>query len=145
MTYASFDAVIKRYSQDILINLAGMVKGYDENIEMDALKTKIDTALLDASEEIDLYLNKRYKLPLTNIPKQLLEACIDLAVWRLPQGDAEHNKTIKDKCAFWRKLLEDIASGKKDLVSNAGSELTSNDGDIVMVIDSISSLDMKGY
>ena len=40
-------------------------------------------ALDDASAMIDLYVGKRYDLPLAVVPKTLVQCCVDIAMYQL--------------------------------------------------------------
>lgn len=116
MNYASFDQVLERYDLSFLSKFGGYEKeDYSHEINHEAVQKRVETALSDATKEINLYLSQRYILPLANVPADLVEACIDLAIWRLPQGEAEHSATIKEKCQFWRKSLDQVAEGKLSL------------------------------
>lgn len=134
--YAAIQDIKKRYSTPILLDMAGMEHVYGQNPDLSVLDDKLLVALKDASNEIDLYLDRRFHLPLPNIPEILIEACVDLAIFRMPANAANQSGTVNEKAKFWRKELENIAAGKKDL---PGLEDKTSTGDDVMSRDDVLS------
>lgn len=129
MMYAAITDIKQRYNINLLVNMAGIEHGYDADADLSALDDKLNFALKDAGNEIDLYLDRRYHLPLPLIPDILIEACVDLAVFRLPGNAANESNSVSEKAKFWRKELENIANKKKDL---PGLPDKTADGDDVM-------------
>ncbi len=147
MAYASFDEALKCYDEASLAALCGELAEYGGDFDMAKVKARMEQALSDASCEIDMYLARRYKTPLPKTP-QLLEACIDLAVWRLPMGAAEHSETIKDKCKFWRKSLEQVAEGKLSLPEGEEIDGYHKNYDLPLIEEDVSIFNfqnMKGF
>lgn len=73
--------------------------------------TALETALADASEEIDGYVGARHELPLEPVPGLLKRACVDLGVW-LRCADSLLATDIREKRAeAVRKLLRDVSKG----------------------------------
>lgn len=68
-----------------------------------------------ASGEADLYLCKRYVLPLASVPDGLKMAVIDLACYRLAVTHDRLTDEISQRAKDARKLLEAIAAGKAGL------------------------------
>lgn len=68
-----------------------------------------------ASGEADLYLCKRYPVPLTVIPEGLKVSLIDLACHRLASTHDRLTEEISERAKTARKLLEAIAAGKAGL------------------------------
>lgn len=76
-TYATSQDVIDRYGSDALLLLAD--RDNDGLVE----STVVDTALADASAEMDAYLAVRYTLPFATPPALLVHLCVDIAIYRL--------------------------------------------------------------
>lgn len=92
----------------------------------------VDRALQSASDEIDSYLAVRYQLPLAETPGMLVQACVDIAVYRLAQTadvlSDELRRRYDDTIAF----LKRIADGKAALVFTAATPpVTTPDGQVI--------------
>ena len=112
MAYASTQDLIERFGEAELIRLttppgqalAGVVA------------TKSDTALGDASNVIDGYLRKRYQLPLSETPGELVSCTLALARHALALGgDRSPTEQMENELKRWSRWLEMIAAGKVDL------------------------------
>jgi phage gp36-like protein len=78
VVYASSDDMIARYPSRDLVQLT------NEDPTQTAIDTiVIDQALIDASAEIDGYLDGRFALPLTDPPAVLNRLACDVAMYRL--------------------------------------------------------------
>lgn len=83
--------------------------------EMEQLKTMwtdpddaVQTALQDASEEINGYISSRYTLPLPNIPSNLNRIACDIARYRLYfQQPTEHVTKLYDDAISFLKRVQD--------------------------------------
>lgn len=69
----------------------------------------IQTALLDASAEVDTYLESRFALPLTDPPATLVRVCCDIAMYRMQalrplQDVAEARRRYDDAIATLRRV-----------------------------------------
>ena len=122
MSYASIADLRGRYLERDLIALT------DENNQT-ADESRLQSALDDASAEINGYLAARYQLPLVDAvlltplvaPQILVRACTDIGVYRLeslrPLSDMQDaRKRYED----WIKLLLSIGKGEVQL---AGAKL----------------------
>lgn len=76
MTYAAAQDMIDRFSEQ---QLKEVTDPDAESIRAEAL----DRALEDASDEIDGYLEGRYRLPLPNPPRSLRIIACNIAMYRL--------------------------------------------------------------
>ena len=76
-SYATVQDVIDRYGNEQLLLLAD--RANDGVVDSAA----VDTALSDASAEMDAYLAVRYSLPLSSPPALLVRLCVDIAMYRL--------------------------------------------------------------
>ncbi|GAB6173283.1 MAG: DUF1320 domain-containing protein [Desulfitobacteriaceae bacterium] len=76
--------------------------------------TNIDSAINNASSEIDGYASTRYTVPFVNIPPVIKKLAVDIAVYNLFSrkwtSDEEDNIVRRYKNAI--RLLERIAEGK---------------------------------
>jgi phage gp36-like protein len=68
-----------------------------------------------ASGEADLYLCKRYTVPIAPVPRGLVAAIVDLACYRLAVTHDRLTEEIAERAKVARKLLTDIAAGKAGL------------------------------
>lgn len=102
MPYASQQDLIDRFGEDELIVAADR----DRDGEIDA--GVVETALEDASAEIDSYLAQAYRLPLATTPRLIQRLCVDIAFHRLsPEADTatEHRRTRYDEAVSLLKKL----------------------------------------
>ena len=80
-----------------------------------ALDATVSRAASLASGEADLYLCKRYTVPLAIVPEGLKAAVVDLACHRLASTHDRLTEEISERARIARKLLEAIAAGKAGL------------------------------
>lgn len=87
---------------------------------------RLQTALDDASAEMDSHLGRRYSLPLATVPSVLKRLCCDLAVYRLmallPKESVQDARRRYDDGITW---LDDLVSGKIQLADLTGAEMAS--------------------
>ena len=79
----------------------------------------IDSALADASTEIDSYISRRYDVPVSGSSAQLKKLTCDIARWHL-YTDAPHERV---EAAYKRAVewLKDVSAGRANL-DVAGTE-----------------------
>lgn len=81
--------------------------------------TRIASAIMRASEEINLYLSKQYVLPLPFIPLSLRDICIKLSLYQLLSRKGfvpeSADSSIKVNYDTAIKQLEQIANGKLEI------------------------------
>lgn len=86
--------------------------------------TRLQTALDDASSEMDSHLGRRYSLPLAQASPVLKRLCCDLAVYRLmallPKESVQDARRRYDDGITW---LDDLVAGKIQLADLSGAEL----------------------
>lgn len=82
-----------------------------------------------ASGEADLYLSRRYAVPLPLVPDGLKIAVIDLACYRLAAGHDRLTEEVAERARAARKLLEAIAAGKAGLGTAEPSGATEPPGE----------------
>lgn len=76
-SYATVQDVIDRYGNDALLLIA------DRDNDGLVDNAIVDTALADASAQIDAYLAVKYTLPFATAPALLVSLCVDIALYRL--------------------------------------------------------------
>ena len=119
MSYCKAQSVRDMLKDDVLNSLLGKNEYLPpEEIETKMLP-KIIEAIVDADAEIDGYLNKRYPVPLTNIPDMITKISKDIAVYNLmsrsgiDEGEGEANYLTRYKAAI--TYLTKVAEGKFDI------------------------------
>ncbi|NDV27721.1 phage protein Gp36 family protein [Desulfovibrio sp. JC010] len=87
-------------------------------VDADPGDAKIVTALTDASSLIDIYLCKRWAVPVME-PSKALEAlaniCIDLACYKVCRPDSALSEDLRKRHEDAIKLLEKISKGDVNL------------------------------
>ena len=85
---------------------------------------RLQTALDDASVEMDSHLGRRYTLPLATVPPVLARLCCDVAIYRLttllPKENVQDARRRYDDGITW---LDDLVTGKVQLADLSGAEL----------------------
>ncbi len=76
----------------------------------------IARALVAASDEIDGYLGARHTLPLPVLPPQLVQPCIDIAMYRMARDGASRTEEDRTRYEDAVKWLTKVADGKVRLV-----------------------------
>ncbi len=107
MAYATADDFQVRFGEAELLSLADR----DGDDEVDT--AVIDSALADASTEIDSYVSRRYSVPVAGSSDQLKKIACDIARWHL-YTDAPHEKV---EAAYKRAVdwLKDVGAGRANL------------------------------
>jgi phage gp36-like protein len=111
MSYAQLSDMQARYPNRDLVQIS------NEDPTVTTVNASfIQTALNDASAEIDTYLESRFALPLTDPPAPLTRICCDLAMYRMqalrPLHDLEDaRKRYEDAIA----MLARVAAGELTL------------------------------
>jgi len=72
----------------------------------------VTRAIADADEEIDLFLTKRYSLPLSSTPEIVRKLSVDIAVYNLYCRRGEAPQTWRDRYGRAKEILTDIRDGK---------------------------------
>jgi phage gp36-like protein len=97
---------------------------------------RLTAALVSASVEIDSHIGTRYSIPvmIDPVPLTLVEACIDMAVYKLSRGAViltDEVKSIYDRHVKW---LQMVAAGKVSIGIPAPAEgdAGAESGDVVL-------------
>lgn len=103
--YATPTDMAARYRERLLAELTGATSGTPD-------PARLETALADATGEIDAYLADRYLVPLANPPGVIVRACVDIAVYRLwGMARSSDVEDIRKRYEDAVRLLKLIASG----------------------------------
>ena len=110
MPYATVTDMQNRYPARDLIAIS------DPN-NVSIQNAVIDTALSDASNEEDTYLESRFSLPLTDPPAILTQYCCYIAMYRLASqfGLLHDMKSAKDRYDEVIKVLQAVKDGTQTL------------------------------
>ncbi|WP_303927424.1 DUF1320 domain-containing protein [Desulfovibrio piger] len=107
-TYATAQDILNRYAT-VAVFLARL---NDEGLPDTA---PLETALHEATSEIDAALRGRYRLPVTDVPPVLRRIAVDLAVDAIPRNGIEAADLFERRAKAARQLLAEIAAGKAKL------------------------------
>ncbi|MDV7340976.1 phage protein Gp36 family protein [Terasakiella sp. A23] len=121
MAYADKSAMEQRFKDLDLVELTNADDPHAEVINDAVLQTALD----DASTEIDLHVGSIYVLPLTVAQPALIPVCCDIARFKLHAGKA--TEEVKDRYNNAVKLLEKIA---KDEIMLSAKRLQSASGPV---------------
>jgi phage gp36-like protein len=108
MAYATLSDLETRYGSDPIWQLADR----DDDGTLDA--GVVESALADATHEINGYLAVRNSLPLATVPEMLVRLCADIARYRLWGDRATEN--IRQGYEDARDALRQLASGAAKLL-----------------------------
>ncbi|MEM7269518.1 MAG: phage protein Gp36 family protein [Pseudomonadota bacterium] len=101
MIYASREDIVRLYGEDALF-----AADRDDDAQDDA--GAVTAALESASREIDSYLAVRHRLPLDEAPAQLIQPCVDIALYRMARSATalsdEDRTRFEDAIDFLTKL-----------------------------------------
>lgn len=106
--YASQQDIEDRYGVDALLIVAD--ENFDDQVDTD----KVNKALSDATDEINLYVGKRESLPLSHVPPILKRLAVVIAFYFLSSESGyteEKRKRYEDAI----KVLRSIAKGEVSL------------------------------
>ena len=103
-TYATAQDILNRYAT-VAVFLARL---NDEGLPDTA---PLETALHEATSEIDAALRGRYRLPVTDVRR----IAVDLAVDAIPRNGIEAADLFERRAKAARQLLAEIAAGKAKL------------------------------
>lgn len=108
MPYATQADIVLLYGADVLV-----VADRDGDGVPDA--GAVARALASASEEIDLYVGARYRLPLPEGVPMLAQWCVDIAVYRLAQTADVLSDEIRRRYEDALSALKRVAKGEAAL------------------------------
>ena len=125
--YATVDHMVTRFGEVEMIRLSVADGPTPDAIIPD----RIESALVDASVQIDTYLRVRYAVPVVPVPEELVRAACLLARFDLAMGGdrepSEQMRLARKEVLAW---LADIGAGRADLagVAPAGGAASGGSG-----------------
>lgn len=127
MAYAAQQDIVDRYGEDALYVAADR----DNN---DAIDTAAVTRALDsATGEMNIYLGKKYQLPLPAVTPILVEWCIDIALYKLSFNAASLTEEKRRRYDDAIRSLKAIAAGDASLGYDDGSDAQATAGDAELI------------
>ncbi|MGE4296940.1 MAG: gp436 family protein [Desulfovibrionaceae bacterium] len=106
--YATPQDIEDRYGRDALLTAADL----DGDGEPDA--ALLDSALADATAEIDVYLTAQYVLPLPVVPAVVTRLAVDIALYRVAstadRATEEQRKRYEDAVGLLTKISKGVVS-----------------------------------
>ena len=99
--YATAQDIIDRNGKDAVLIAT------DSDFDGEPDHGKIEQALVDAADEINSYIGKRYTLPLPEVPSVLTRISVDIAFYRLSPESAhtdEKRKRYEDAKSWLSKV-----------------------------------------
>lgn len=123
MPYATQSDITELYGANALV-----VADHDRDGVPDT--EAVARALVYASSEIDTWLNRRYTLPLHEVPQHLKQLCVEIALYRLALSAELMTDQMQKRYDAALKSLMAISEGKAMLVFVTplpGSEVEGND------------------
>lgn len=119
MAYAEKADIEKQVSSTTLAQLTDDTAGKTTDSK------KISQAIENADETINSYLQSRYAVPLSEVPKFIKSLSVDIAIFNLysrrPEGEMPETVSIRYKNAI--KFLESISAGKLSAGGIMGKKL----------------------
>lgn len=105
MTYATLQGLIDRFGSATIESLTDRAEPPAGAIDEDV----VDRALVDTDGIVDGYLRTRYVTPLTEVPPQIADIALSIAVYKLHRWEPDP-KILRDYQDALRSL-RDIAAG----------------------------------
>ncbi|GAB6100432.1 hypothetical protein JCM16358_23110 [Halanaerocella petrolearia] len=109
--YCTLDDLLERYSEETIIDIT--TDGGLDDTQINS--TKVDGIIEDTTALINSYVQKRYDVPLSPVPKVINKIAVDIVVYELfsDRGiDEESEQDIIRKHKNAMRLLEKIAKGQ---------------------------------
>jgi len=121
MPYAAVSDMIARFGESELIEISTPPGQDMDTIHVDA----VNTALADASDEIDGYLRRRYVTPVLPVPAAIVRACCAIARYHLCTGG---RVTPSEKVTLGRQQAQAWLGKVQEGRVTLDGEALSNDG-----------------
>lgn len=123
MAYSRAEDVLHMIKDDMLNAILGKEEYITDQAELhEAALPCAEAAIEDADAEIDGYLCKRYRVPLTAVPKVIVKFSKDIAVYNMvshtgiDEGDRE--KTVLNRYNAAIAYLTNVAKGIVDIMED---------------------------
>ncbi len=119
MAYSKAEDVLDMIKPDMLRSLIGDNCRLEGEELREAAMPYAQTAVDDADSEIDGYLAKRYRVPLSKVPKMITKLSKDIAVYNLASrrgiDESEREKNILNRYNAAILYLTNVAKGIVEL------------------------------
>lgn len=157
MAYSKAEDVLDMIKPDMLRSLIGDNCRLEGEELREAAMPYAQTAVDDADSEIDGYLAKRYRVPLSKVPKMITKLSKDIAVYNLASrrgiDESEREKNILNRYNAAILYLTNVARGIVELdgqtSGGTGEALTDAQGNAGFSIQSservFSRKSMRGW
>jgi len=109
MNYATADDLVTRFGLDEISQIAEPEDPGAADFDL----ARVDSALADATAQIDSYLRVRMTVPISPVPDVLRSAAADLARFKLHDDHAP--EAVADRYRSTVQWLKDIAAGRASL------------------------------
>lgn len=145
MAYSRADDVLNMIRDDMLNAILGGEYITDHAELHRAALPYAQAAVEDADSEIDGYLCKRYRVPLSVVPKVIGKFSKDIAVYNMVAhtgiNESDREKTILNRYNAAIQYLTNVAKGIVDIMEESGSaaDASGNTGNVGNGSFSISS------
>lgn len=123
--YATLDDMTAQFGEDEVIALTDRSRA----AVVDA--TVANTAIANASAEIDTYLAARYALPLNPAPLVLVRICCDMARYNLCGSMTRETEPIVERYKAATRFLQSVASGAVTIGTTSTGAVTPSDNAVV--------------
>lgn len=103
-----------------------LVDALDDDRDQVADAGKLDEVIAAASQQVDSYLESRYTVPFTTVPKKVAEAAFTFTCELLYQRRGlfgDDNPWFK-RAEAWRELLKKIGEGEGQITAGEGQAFT---------------------
>ena len=107
--YATVQDCIDRRGEEALRELA------DDPHADDLAWSALESALEDASDEIDAYVGARHELPLDPVPRLLVRLCVEIGAYRRADTADIATEEMRKRYEDAIRLLRDIQSARASL------------------------------
>lgn len=105
MAYATLAHLVERYGN------AEVLRAADRDGDGVADEVAVERAIIDASEEINSYLARRYQLPLAQVPGLVTRLACDITMYRLSADPGAYTEEKRERYDDAVRELKAIAAG----------------------------------
>lgn len=126
--YVTLSQMVDRYGT------AEVLRAADRDGDGVADTEAVERAIADATEEIDSYLSRRYKLPLVTVPGLVARIAGDIVMYRLSADPGSYTEEKRERYEDAVRQLKALASGDTLLPAAAVEPPTASPATAVDVI-----------
>lgn len=128
MAYSEASSVLDMIKDDMLNAILGSAEYITDHAALHAAALPYaEAAIEDADSEIDGYICKRYRVPLSTVPKVITKISKDIAVYNMVShtgvDESDREKTVLNRYNAAIAYLTNVAKGVVDIMEEtAGTE-----------------------